>query len=486
MKTRTIGIGLMWLATACYTGPDGEDPMDDGAGDGADGGESGDGGDGADGVGDGADDGADDGPGDDGADDGDDGPPPPPSGCQAGAIGCECLDGACSGISACVDNVCTPAPPTPETGGGGSAVAGIRIILPGEVDGDDDVIPYDTLEWTQIEGPDATIEYANEEEAVAYLPTNADPETELVFRLTAVLGEVSASADYTVTILPDTPEEQLAEVPDVTMVAGAAVAEAGNGAFWVGNAAGTFARLGGEGMELSVESGSPIAALSGYADNRILLAQPDLQQVSQFNVNNNEITPFVDQLSGGAPLGSATTLIVDGDDNVYMGTSEGSLVFYDSPDGAEPSTTVVMNTMTGTPTALALGQVPVAPDADDGDEGVVLYIGTAAGDVVQVGLTEAEVVGEGPEIGAVTAYVDVPGSGPVTGLTVDPRGNMWVGKASNLYLVRRAPSQAPEVVRTLAPADGLAGHHNLRNDDELLLWIDAATGRIARWRTYNG
>lgn len=461
----------------------------DGPGAAEDGGESGDGGDGADdGVGDGADgaDGGDGGDGDGGdADGGDDGPPSPPSGCQAGAIGCECLDGACSGISACVDNICTPAPPTPETGGEGSAVAGLTVLLPGEVDGDNDVIPYDTLEWTQIEGPDATIEYADEEEAVAYLPANVDPDTQLVFRLTAVLGEVSASADYTITILPDTPEEQLAKVPEVATVAGAAVAPAGNNAFWVGNAAGTFVRLGGDGMELSVESGSPISALSGYADNRILLAQPDLQQVSQFNVNNNEITPFVDQLSGGAPLGAVTTLVVDGDDNVYMGTSEGALVFYDSPDGAEPSTTVVMNTMTGTPTALSLGQVPVAPDADDGDEGVVLYIGTAAGDVMQVGLTEAEVVGEGPEIGTVTNYVSVPGTGPVTGLAIDELGNMWVGKASNLYLVRRAPSSAPEVVRTLAPTDGLGGHHNLRDDGEILLWIDGATGRIARWRTFN-
>lgn len=453
----------------------------------ADGGESGEGGDGADGVGDGVDDG--DGEGSDGGDGdpdgGDDGPPPPPSGCQPGAIGCECLDGACSGVSACVDNICTPAPPTPETGGGGTAVAGLAVMLPGEVDGDNGVTPYDTLEWTQIEGPDAIIEYADDEEAVAYLPTNVEPDTELVFRLTAVLGEVSASADYTITILPDTPEEQLAEVPDVATVAGAAVTPAGNGAFWVGNATGTFARLGGDGMELSVESGSPISVLSGYADNRILLAQPDLQQVSQFNVNNNEITPFVDQLSGGAPLGAVTTLVVDGDDNVYMGTAEGSLVFFDSPDGAEPSTTVVMNTMAGTPTALALGQVPVAPDADDGDEGVVLYVGTAAGDVMQVGLTAAEVVGDGPELGVVSSYVDVPGSGPVTGLAIDPRGNMWVGKASNLYLVRRAPSVAPEVVRTLAPVEGLGGHHNLRGDDELLLWIDGTTGRIARWRTYN-
>ena len=56
-------------------------------------------------------------------------PPDPPDGCLAGSIGCECLDNECMGLSTCIDDVCTPAPPVPDVEGPSAAIAGVLTWL---------------------------------------------------------------------------------------------------------------------------------------------------------------------------------------------------------------------------------------------------------------------------------------------------------------------------------------------------------------------
>ena len=402
--------------------------------------------------------------------------PDPPDGCLPGAVGCECLDGTCEGLSTCEDDICIPGPPIPEVDGDGSAIAGVAISLSGDIDDDDNIAGYDQLQWTQLEGPDATILHEFGTDAVAYLPDDAPVGMEFVFRLSASLGDVATFADYGVTILGATATGPMDDAKEAVALAGSTFAPANDG-YWIGTGLGNFARIDDDAVSAEYDLLSPIADIVRYSGGVLLVAQPDLQTVTGFNSNNNMATPFLTELSGGAPLGAVSVLAVDGDDNVYIGTAEGDILFYDSPDGAEPATSTVMDTLTTTPTAFALSDIVVAPEDDEGDEGNVLYIGTIDGDVLQLGLSAPEDNSE-LEIGVATSYLSVPGTGPVTGLTVDGLGNMWVGKSSGVYLVRRAPQANPEVVRTIAATTGLGGFSGLRTDDGRLVWIDPASGRV--------
>ena len=103
---------VAWMSAGCYAGLDPAGGSGDTEG-GADGAEyGGSGSDGADGGG---------GPGPGGSGPAGDGGPPPD--CQPGALGCECLNGSCAGFSTCYEEICVPAPPTPEVDDPGSAYA---------------------------------------------------------------------------------------------------------------------------------------------------------------------------------------------------------------------------------------------------------------------------------------------------------------------------------------------------------------------------
>lgn len=434
----------------------------------------------------GTDDGADEGLGSDGGEDADSfdgGDPPEPPDCLPGAVGCECLDGGCGGLGSCRDDVCIPGPPIPETDGSGNAIAGIAIVLEGDIDGGE-IAGYEQLEWSQVEGPTAAIDYVFDAnaEAVAYLPSDAEPGTAFVFRLSATLGEVVASADYRVTIVDATPLGPMDEAEDVIALAGTAFSDANDG-YWISDAAGMLSQVQDGAVTATYDLSSPIADIVRYANNLVIMAQPELGVLTQFNANNNMAGPFVTELSGGAPLGTPSAMVVDRDDNIYIGTGEGTILFYNGPDGTEPATTIEMETVGAVPTALALGEVPVSPDHNNGDEGNVLFIGTDGGNVVQIGLSAAEVPDDTP-IGSVSSYITVPGSGPVTGLTIDDAGNMYVGKSSGIYIVQRAFEAAPVVVRTLAPTAGLEGFDGLRTrNGDVLVWIDSTSGRIGQLAT---
>jgi hypothetical protein len=469
--SRWIGTSVL-VITGCYTGVSGLDGDED-----AHAGESGSGGneedtEGADSSPDGSGTGS---PGDS-----------PPEGCLPGALGCECLDGTCAGLSACVEGICTAAPPAPEIDGPSAAIAGLTIRLDGEVDAPDvdgNVNLYEQLLWSQVDGPAAAIEYEFSEQAVAYIPGDAPVDAELVFRLEARLGDVTRATDYTLSVLPATATGPMDGVDEIVALGASVMARGGNADTWFGTSTGTLVRANNEGVTLSEDLGSRIAAIQPYRDGLTLIALPDLEQVAQFNQNNNTVSPFLTELSGGAPLGPVSSFAVDGDGNVYLGTEAGNIVLYTPSAGAAPAFSVVLYTLEQTPTALALGQVPVPPDIDDDGDGLVLYYGTSSGDVMQIGLTEAEVVG-GPTLGVAEPYLDVPGAGPVTGLTVDELGNMWVGKTGALVLVRRGYESDPVVARAIDMPSGLAGFSGLqsRNDDEVV-WIDPASGRVASLRT---
>ncbi|MEM6991552.1 MAG: hypothetical protein AAF721_13680 [Myxococcota bacterium] len=408
--------------------------------------------------------------------------PDPPPDCFPGAVGCECLDGNCEGLSTCEDNVCIPGPPVPEVDGDGQAIAGLAIELNGDIDDDPDLAGFDQLQWTQVDGPDATIAYEFGTQAVAYLPEDAETGMEFTFRLSASLGDVMTSADYSVTILAATAIGPMDEAAEVIALGGASFIPRGGNDYWIATPGGNLAQIDDNAISGEYDLMSPIADVLNYDGGLILVTQPDIQTVTAFNVNNLMPEPFLTELSGGAALGGVGVLAVDGDDNVYIGTAENDIVYYDSPDGAEPATSTVMESMSVTPTALALGDVPVPPDIDEGDEGNVLYVGASDGDVWQIGLSAAE-DGSPLDLGNAVPYLSVPGSGPVTGLSIDGVGNMWVGKSSGLYLVRRQNKSAPSVVRTISPTAGLQGFSGLRVDDGGLVWIDPGSGRVGEMIT---
>lgn len=483
MRTEIIKVTLtgiaMWAA-GCYTGP-----LDDGgrggAGQDTDADDDGGGGDGA-----GDDDagGSDGGSADGGTAGGDDGGGPP-QGCIPGSVGCECLDDTCLGLSTCIENMCTPAPPLPQVEGPTGAIAGVTILLEGTVEGgddNDDINLYELLLWEQLDGPAATLSSEYSDQTRVYIPGNAADDMELVFRLTASLGEVDTSTDYALTIIPPEPAGVIDDAVDVLALGATVMSRGGDGTFWIGNPTGTFARVADGAIAYSEELGSRITALRGFNNNLTLIALPDLQEVHAYNANNNTIEPFLTQLSGGGALGPVSTIATfDGD--AYFGAEDGTIVYYDSPDDAEPEVTLSLLNIGSAPTVLAIGDVPVPPDVDEGDEGVVLYAGTAAGDIVQVGLTAVE-IGEGPPLGEATAYLTVPGTGPVTGLTVDAFGNMWVAKGDTLHLVRRLYEEAPTIVRTIDAPAGLRGFAGLSRDgDNNLAWLDPTTSRIATLTT---
>lgn len=137
-------------------------------------------------------------------------------------------------------------------------------------------------------------------------------------------------------------------------------------------------------MVLSEDLGSRITAITPYDNGLTLIAQPDAGVISAYNQNNMMVSPFLTELSGGGVLGPVAAMAVDGDANIYMATEDGRIVLYDSPDGAEPAVTVSLYNLPDTPTSIALGQVPVPADIDQGDEGLVLYYGTSTGNVMQM------------------------------------------------------------------------------------------------------
>ncbi len=342
---------------------------------------------------------------------------------------------------------------------------------------------FDQLTWTQVDGPNGIIDHEVGRNAVAYLPEDASPGDEFVFRLSANLGDIVTSADYTVTIVAADASGPMDEGVEAVEFGGSVVAPRGGDDYWIGTTAGLLARVDDNVLGTSYDLASEIADIVRYQDNRLLVAQPLLGIVTEFNGNNNMASDFVTELTGGGLLGEVRVLAVDGDDNVYMGAADGTIIFYNSPDGGQTATTTVLETLTTTPTAFALSDVVVDPDDDEGDEGNILYIGTSDGNVVQIGLSEAEIPSDVP-IGEVSSYLTVPGTGPVTGLTVDGIGNMWVGKSSGLYLVRRAFESNPEVVRTINPPGGLGGFAGLRpTDDDRISWIDPGSGRVGRLYT---
>ncbi len=347
----------------------------------------------------------------------------------------------------------------------------------------DDANLYELLQWEQVDGPAAAIANEYNDETLVYLPGDAPDGMELGFRLTATLGEVSSSGDVTVAILPATPTGVMDDAVDVLALGASVASRADNGGYWLGTATGTFARAADGAVAFSEELGSRITAIQPFYDGTVLIALPDLQTVSSFNPNNNLVTPFLTELTGGGALGLVSTIAVVEND-AYFGTEGGMIVYYDGPDDAEPELTIALYELGATPTALTVGDAPVPPDVDEGEDGLVLYCGTADGNIVQIGLTAVE-LGEGPELGVPTPYLSIPGTGAVTGLAVDGFGNMWVAKAGTLYLVRRLYEEAPTIVRSIDAPAGLGGFAGLRTDDnDALTWIDPSTSRVASLRTY--
>lgn len=484
----TLILGATLLAVGgCYSGAPGGADTDEGSSntdseagtEGGEGGEDTEGGEGESGESGGDDDTNGSGPGD---------PPEPPDGCLPGSIGCECLNDECAGLSTCLDDICTPAPPVPEIEGPNAAIAGVAIALDGAINVPDEldgVSVFESLLWAQVSGPDAILEYEFDNEAVAWLPPNAADDAELTFQLTASLGGVDESGEYTLRILPAAPVEILAKTLGVPEF-GAVLAGRGLDDTWLSTDLGVVARVGDgdEGLLFQEDMGGRVTQITGYGDNRVLFLQPDLGRVMLFNGNNNMYSEFLSVLTSDDPLGPVSSMATDPDGNIYFGCDDGRVVLYDDPDEAEPAITLDRFMLAQVPTAMAIGQHPVAPDIEDRDEGIVLYYGTATGDVWQIGLTEAEVL-DGPEVDVPAPYVTLPGTGPVTGIRVDGNRNMWVGKGDTLYLIRRPFEGNPSVIREISTPTGLGGFAGLHSpDDDRLRWVDPTSGRVTSMLTY--
>ncbi|MBV1862707.1 MAG: hypothetical protein KUG77_30070 [Nannocystaceae bacterium] len=477
-----LGTTLL-AAGGCYSGAPGGADTDEASSDTDGGGESGEGGEDTEGgEGESGESGSDDdtngsGPGD---------PPDPPEGCLPGSIGCECLNDECAGLSTCIDEVCTPAPPVPDVDGPNAALAGVAITLDGDINVPnelDGVSVFESLLWAQVSGPDAVLEYESSSEAIAWLPPNAADDAELTFRLTASLGGVDESGEYTLRVLPAAPVEILDKMTEVAEF-GPVLMGRGLGDTWLATDLGLVTRIEDEGLMFQEDMGSRVTSISGYGDNRVLFLQPDLGRVMLFNGNNNTYSEFLSELTSGDPLGPVSSMATDSDGNVYFGCDDGRIVLYDDPDEAEPAVTLDRFTLAETPTAMAIGQHPVSPDIEDDDEGVILYYGTASGDVWQVALTAAEVI-DGPEVDVPAQYVTLPGTGAVTSIRVDRNRNMWVGKGDTLYLIRRPFEGNPSVVREISTPAGLGGLAGLHSpDSDQLRWIDPTSGRVASLQTY--
>lgn len=413
-------------------------------------------------------------------------PPEPPDGCLPGSIGCECLDNECMGLSTCIDDVCTPAPPVPDVDGPSAAIAGVAIALdgainvPNELDGQN---VFESLLWEQVSGPEADLEYEFSTEAVAWIPPSANDNAELTFRLTAELGGVVEAGEYTLSVLPAQANEILTDSMGVPEF-GAVLMGRGADSTWLSTELGVVARLGDKGIDTQEDLTSRVTQIRGYGNNLVLFTQPDLGRVMEFNGNNKMYTEFLTELTSGDPLGPVVSMALGRDGDLYFGTEDMRIVLYDDPDDAEPAVTLDRFTVAQIPTAMTVGQYPVAPDDDESDEGVMLYYGTDTGDVWQIALTEAEVV-DGPEVGTPMEYVSLPGTGPVTGILVDNFRNMWVGKGDTLYLVRRRFDTEPSVVREISMPGGLGGFAGLHaSDDDRLDWVDPSSGSVARMQTY--
>ncbi len=479
-------LGAMLLAAGgCYSGAGQGMDTDEGAdteGSGEEGGPGGSGGsaDGSGGSGESGDEG------DSGNGGGPGDPPDPPDGCLPGSIGCECLNDECAGLSACIDDVCTPAPPVPDVDGPNAAIAGVAINLDGDINVPnelDGVNVFESLLWDQTAGPEAILEYEFSNEAVAWLPPNAADGAELTFRLTAILGGLEESGEYTMSVLPADATEIMTKMKDVGAF-GATLIGRGLDDTWLSTDLGVVARVGDEGIAIQEDLTSRVTYIRGYGNNLVLFLQPDLGRVMQFNGNNNLFTEFLSTLTSDDPLGPVSSMATDPEGNIYFGCDDGRIVLYDDPDDAEPAVTLDRFTVADPPTVMAVGQHPVAPDVDENDEGLVLYYGTVSGDVWQIGLTEAEVL-DGPEVDVPALYVSVPGTGPVTGIRVDGFRNMWVGKGDTLYLIRRPFDDSPSVIREISVPAGLGGFAGLHSpDDDRLNWIDGSSGRITSLQLY--
>ena len=365
-----------------------------------------------------------------------------PTGCIAGQIDCDCLEGSCVGALYCVENQCKPGPQF-DLPNDRSVLAGMRVPVVVELNAD-------TFEWEQVGGPTVDVQGLDTTSLMVDVPGSASPGDVVVLRLHAVRNTIEDHRDIEIAVheadfqdyVPDATEEQLGTTEGIDFR---------NNDLWVVSTEGFVSRFsnadgqGSFGTRRDV-AGTPVGARFGRLDvgaddpiDVLFLANAGLGAVQAMTLEG-DFSIVTDELEDGGPLGAVNFVLPAQNGNLYISNrADQQVLVYDA---SENVTRVFVEDLGMNPNALAFGP----------NQGYV-YVGTA-GRVYRVPILPDGTAGEH------TVYLELGPEDEITeevdGLEFDEAGNLWVGcpNSSTLYVARYDADGTTEVANSWSSVGG--------------------------------
>ena len=312
---------------------------------------------------------------------------------------------------------------------GATVISGMTVPLFALISG------ADTVSWSQLSGPAATLIDSTEAHAYAETAIDLAAAEELVFEVTATNTAGITKAEVTYVMGAPVFDDFLGGIGNVAELGTSEGIDFNDQGLWVVSVNDTN---GGPGFVSRFDSAAafverlevpnaPIGA-NFNKDGLLVVTRSGLNNVETLNTADGTLTPIITN------AGATNYPLPDKDGNVFVSNrANGQVIRYDADQQTQA---VFTDNTTGTnPNAIAFG-----PEND------ILYVG-AVDTVYRVPINADGTAGT-PEV-----YVTV--TGEVDGLAFDSGRNLWIGSpgAQTLYMVPYVAG-GPSVVRlTYSPAD---------------------------------
>jgi hypothetical protein len=407
--------------------------------------------------------------------------------CIPGQEECACLEGDCIGSLHCVEEVCVPGPGFEGIEEDFNVIGGVRLPIEME-------IMADSFEWAQVSGPQAdALVGTDTTQLLVDVPANANPGSQMVFRVNAVRNTVEDTYDVTVNIHAATFADLLAansNPEEAGTVEGLGILEF---EAWVMSSEGFISRFGPDGafIERIDVTGSPMGGFFGGLptgnDEEIdvlYVANAMTERVEAIVRNTGEIRMITNQMTEGGTLGPVDSVTSFDRDELFFTNRTGGQIFHyyfadDGDDGGEWMTDEFLAGLGPNPNAITTG-----PDPG------YLYVGTV-GKVWRVPVLDDGTPGDAE------LYFDVGDAADplleVDGITFDFAQTMYVGVSgtNTLYMARYNGGQQVEATRTFADVgSGVSSFVNVQFGDGdfgdgTLYWVNPATSAVGRLQVFD-
>ncbi len=409
-----------------------------------------------------------------------------PTDCIAGQEMCICLEEQCVGSLQCVEGLCQRGPEFDGPDDDFDVIGGVR--LPIEVD-----IMADSYEWTQVSGPQAdALAGTDSTTLLVDVPADANPGSQMVFRINAVRNTIEATFDVRVNIHAAQFSDFLAEVDDPEQAG--TVEGLGLLRFeaWVLSSEGFISRFSPEGnfIERIDLEGAPMGGVFGDLpvgdDDEIdvmYVANAGTERIQAVVENTGEVRMVTNQMTAGGALGPVDSVALFGNGELFFTNRTGGQIFHyyfgdDGMGNEQWMTEEFLADLGPNPNAITTG-----PDPG------YLYVGTV-GKVWRVPVLD-DVAGDAE------LYFDIGDSADplleVDGITFDFAQTMYVGVSgtNTLYMARYNGGQQVEATRTFTDVGGgVSSFVNVQFGsgdfgNGTLYWTNPATSAVGRLQVFD-